>query len=120
MHIILVDDTPEHLELLAEFVRELRPGARISRLQEGRRLPALLDEGPADLLMIDLLMPGMDGVDLARMVREELRPSLPIVAVSGLPRNAPLPTTAIDDRIAKPYSFADLGRVLDRFVPEAG
>lgn len=118
MHIILIDDTPDHLELLAEFVRELRPGARITTIQDGRRLPEVLAEGAADLLLMDLIMPGVDGISLARRVRETLQPSLPIVAVSGLnPGTVPLDGSGINDQIGKPFSFASLSRILDRYVP---
>ncbi len=51
---------------------------------DGRRGLDLMNAGAFDLLFLDIFMPGMDGFETLRLVRQQ-RPSLPIVAMSGRP-----------------------------------
>ncbi|MDQ4075927.1 MAG: response regulator [Chloroflexota bacterium] len=122
MNIVLVDDTPDHLELLAEFVRELRPRATVLPLQNGLELPDCLNKKPVDMVMMDLMMPTISGIDLVRRVREAGRwPNLPIVAVSGLNQvgqQQQLLEAGFTDHIVKPYEIDELVRVLNAHLPE--
>jgi two-component system, sensor histidine kinase SagS len=119
--IVLIDDTADHLELLAEFVGELRPSASIYQVCDGRELPRYLEEGQVDLVMVDLMMPSISGFDLVRQVREEGRwPNLPIVAVSALRKaeqQCELQQAGFSDYLFKPYEVEELVRVLDRHLP---
>ncbi len=120
-NIVLVDDTPDHLELLAEFVGELRPGANILQFRDATELPRHLEEAQVDLVMVDLMMPTINGFDLVRQVREAGRwADLPIVAVSGMrqgDQQAELHRAGFNDYIFKPYEVTDLIRVLDQHLP---
>ena len=120
-NIVLIDDTADHLELLAEFIGELRPGATIRLLQNGRQLPQFLESEPADLIMMDLMMPSINGFDLVRQVRESGRwPDLPIVAVSGLRQanhQEELLRAGFSDYVNKPYEVEELATILDRHLP---
>lgn len=122
MNIVVIDDTPDHLELLSEFLKELRPRATIQPLQNALDLPTYLEDKPVDLVMVDLLMPSMNGMDLVRQIRGTGRwPHLPIVAVSGLRHNnhhQVLQEAGFNDYIVKPYEVDDLLRVLDQHLPE--
>lgn len=121
MHIVLVDDTPEHLELLREFLGELRPEARVTTLQDGRHLVEHLRKQPADLVMVDLLMPRINGYDLVQQLRAvEYCAETPVVAVSGLRQpdhESELHALGFTDYIVKPYEITDLLRILDRHLP---
>ncbi len=120
-NIVLIDDTADHLELLAEFIGELRPGANIRLLQNGRQLPQFLESEPTDLVMMDLMMPSINGFDLVRQVRESGRwPDLPIVAVSGLRQanhQEELLRAGFSDYVNKPYEVEELATILDRHLP---
>ena len=121
MNIVLIDDTPDHLELLAEFVGELRPQATIVPMKDGRLLPQRLQEAAVDLVMVDLMMPAINGFELVRQVRETGQWSqLPIIAVSGLRQDSQqseLERAGFTDYIVKPFEVSDLVRVLDRHLP---
>lgn len=121
MNIILVDDTPDHLNLLAEFVQELRPDATVHRLQNGMDLPRYLEQQHADLIMMDLMMPGISGMDLVQQVRSSTRwINLPIVAVSGLNQHQhqqKLIQAGFNDYIFKPYELDELARILEQHLP---
>jgi DNA-binding response OmpR family regulator len=121
MNIILVDDTPDHLELLSEFVRDLRPNANIYCLRNGLELTRWLEEKSIDLVMVDLMMPGISGFELIRQVRQNRRwDMLPIIAVSGLRQpnyQTELRKAGFSGYIVKPYEISDLIRVLDQHLP---
>ena len=121
MNIVLIDDTPDHLELLAEFIGELRPQATILPMRDGRLLSQRLQEAPVDLVMVDLMMPAINGFDLVRQVRETGQwGHVPIIAVSGLRQDeqqSELEQAGFTDYIVKPFEVADLVRVLDRHLP---
>ena len=68
-----------------------------------------------DLLVTDLRMPAMDGRELARRARE-LRPELPVLVVTGLLDDAPLPS---DEVLPKPFSPGSLLRRVDELLAES-
>ncbi len=121
MNIVLVDDTPDHLEILSEFVRELRPSATVMPLQDGLELPTYLEERPVDLILMDLMMPSINGMELVQKIRGAGRwENLPIVAVSGLrqgEQQQSLLKAGFSDYIFKPYEVEELVRVLDQHLP---
>ena len=120
MQIVLIDDTPEHLELLTEFVSELRPAAQVWPLQDGRSLPAFLAQHRADLVMMDLMMPHISGYELARWLRAENDERLPIIAISALQmpnHDEALQQAGFTDALRKPYEFHELARLLDQHLP---
>ena len=51
---------------------------------DGRKGLALCETGDFDLLFLDIFMPGMDGFETMRMVRQH-RPQIPIIVISGRP-----------------------------------
>jgi CheY-like chemotaxis protein len=59
-----------------------RAGHQVVTAQDGRRGLAVLDAGQFDLLLIDIFMPEMDGLETIRVLRRS-KPSLPIIVMSG-------------------------------------
>jgi PAS domain S-box-containing protein len=79
--ILAVDDEPEMLAVAARWLGGL--GYRVVTATNAREALAWLETGePVDLLFTDAVMPGMDGIQLARRARE-LRPGLRILLTSG-------------------------------------
>jgi len=80
--ILLVDDDPESLELSAEILQA--EGYRTEGVQTGSRALELLSAGAVDALLLDLLMPGMDGFEVIRHVRDNAAlQNLPIFVMTG-------------------------------------
>jgi CheY-like chemotaxis protein len=65
MQVLLLDDDPFMLELLAEMIEELGPHT-VHQETEGRRALQTLQTLQPDLLICDLSMPAMDGIDFLR------------------------------------------------------
>jgi CheY-like chemotaxis protein len=61
-----------------------RAGHSVVTADDGRKGLALCQTGDFDLLFLDIFMPGMDGFETMRMVRQQ-RPQIPIIVISGRP-----------------------------------
>jgi two-component system chemotaxis sensor kinase CheA len=81
--VLLVDDSPIFRSVIANLLSEL--GCRVSLAEDGREGLELLQSLLPDLLVTDIQMPRMDGIELIRCARADARlASLPIIAVSTL------------------------------------
>ncbi|HMI93688.1 MAG TPA: response regulator, partial [Polyangiales bacterium] len=79
--ILVVDDEEEVRENTARVLA--RAGAEVVCVSGAESALARLEDQPFDIVVSDLMMPGTDGWELARRVRERYA-SLPIVALSGI------------------------------------
>ena len=78
--ILVVDDERVIREILAEFLA--LEGFSVHTVEDGEKALTELRLRPYDLLITDLLMPGMDGNDLVRRAKQ-MHPTLPTLIVSG-------------------------------------
>jgi two-component system alkaline phosphatase synthesis response regulator PhoP len=108
--ILVVEDDRDIAELIGRYLE--KAGFSVELLGTGRAaLDALLEQLP-DLLVLDLMLPGMDGIELCRTVRANERTAhLPIIMVTARAeeseRIAGLDVGA-DDYLAKPFSPNEL------------
>ena len=80
-HILVVDDDADVRCIIAEDLREI--GYSVAEADSGNAALAILErDGPCDLLVMDLVMPGLSGPDAARLARRR-RPDLKVVFASG-------------------------------------
>ena len=78
---ILVVDDDQFLRLLITRALETA-GHSVSSCENGRQAVEHIQHADTDLLITDILMPEMDGVDTVRAIRR-LQPDLPIIAISA-------------------------------------
>ena len=106
-HILVVDDDQEIRTLLAEYLE--RNGFRVSSLPDGRELARVLEERAVDLLVLDLMLPGTDGLALCRDLRTRSRLPVLILSARGedVDRIVGLEMGA-DDYLAKPFHPREL------------
>lgn len=104
--ILVVDDDPRLREMLRKYLES--EGFAVSLAADGPAMRRAL-ERPPDLVLLDLVMPGEDGLTLAREIRA--RSDLPIIILSGkgdtIDRVVGLELGA-DDYIAKPFHLREL------------
>jgi len=107
-HILIVDDDPGLLELLEEYLSS--NGYSVACAANGTELEQRLAEKNADLLLLDLMLPGEDGLSLARKLRAS-GAKLPIIMLSArgedIDRIVGLEVGA-DDYLAKPFNPREL------------
>ncbi len=105
--ILLIDDDPTLLEMLADHVRDAgyQP-LTAGRAAEGVRLA--LEAQPA-LIVLDVMMPGMDGWEACRRIREVSH--VPIIMLTAKSEEIDKLRgfrLGVDDYVTKPFSFAEL------------
>ncbi|MFG0834042.1 response regulator [Aeromonas bivalvium] len=106
-HILVVDDHSEIRDLLKRFLEQ--HGMRVSCARDGREMKKLLEEREFDLLVLDLMLPGEDGLTLCRELR--VKSNLPIIMLTAMgeetDRIIGLEMGA-DDYLAKPFNPREL------------
>jgi DNA-binding response OmpR family regulator len=117
--ILIVDDDPTLLVLLAEQLRD--DGFEIATARDGTEALRRLEAGWPDLLIIDVMMPRMDGLTLAREVKE--RADLPIIVLSAIDTGdskADLLEEVAEDYVTKPYHYPELRARINRVMRRLG
>ncbi len=80
---LVVDDDPGMRELCREFLQ--RDGFQVETAANGREALAALPEVKPDVVLLDVVMPGMDGYEVCRRIRRDPKVSrLPILILTGL------------------------------------
>lgn len=111
LKILVVDDSRANLLILQEFLRNC--GHTVIAASGGEEAVRLYAEDPPDLVLMDIVMPGVDGLEATRRIRT--LPStawVPVVFLSALDRDEHLLEgleAGGDDYIAKPINFPLLG-----------
>ena len=105
--IIVCDDEPDLREAVAEYLA--RRGFDVRRAEDGAALRLLLADRPADLVLLDIAMPGEDGLSIARALRAESDIGIVMLSAAGdvVDRVVGLEVGA-DDYIAKPVDLREL------------
>ena len=106
-HILVVDDHSEIRDLLKRFLEQ--HGMRVSCARDGKEMKRLLDEREFDLLVLDLMMPGEDGLTLCRELRVKSR--LPIIMLTAMGEETDRiigREMGADDYLAKPFNPREL------------
>jgi two-component system OmpR family response regulator len=110
-HVLIVDDDREIRGLLAQYLE--KHDFRTTAVADGREMRRILERSHVDLLVLDLMLPGEDGLSLCRELRS--RSQLPIIMLTArgedVDRIVGLELGA-DDYVAKPFNPRELlGRI---------
>ncbi|MCA1946142.1 MAG: response regulator, partial [Desulfovibrio sp.] len=99
-------------------------GLEVQEVEDGRAALEALRREPFDLVLMDIQMPGMDGLAVTRAIRQgEAGPAsaaIPIVALTAYAMAGDRErflAAGMDDYLAKPFEFKDIAEVLQRFLP---
>jgi DNA-binding response OmpR family regulator len=117
--ILIVDDDPNLLVILAEQLHA--DGYEVQTARDGDEALRRLATAWPDLLVIDMLMPRMDGLTLAREVKA--RADLPIIVLSAIDTadsKADLLDEVAEDYITKPYHYPELRARITRVLRRLG
>ncbi len=107
--VLVVDDEPTILDVVGRYME--RAGYETHRAASGPEALRLADEHHPDLVVLDLMLPGIDGIEVMRRLHERPGPRIAVILLTargeesdrlvGLRRGA-------DDYVVKPFSPAEL------------
>jgi CheY-like chemotaxis protein len=117
--ILVVDDNPLNIKLVADVLGS--EGFTVERAQDAQQAQAILKHSLPDLILMDIALPGMDGLTLTRLLKADARLShIPVVALTASAMKG-------DDKkalaagcagyITKPIDTRDFARQVRSFLP---
>ncbi len=119
--LLVVDDDPDVLDLTASLLRD--GGYRVLSAPGGPEALALLERETVDLVLTDVVMPGMTGFELVERARRH-RPDLPAIYMSGyFDSMSATPALSRYKLLAKPWKprelLREIGAAIEREAPLA-
>ncbi|MBK5567620.1 response regulator [Ensifer adhaerens] len=108
-HVLIVDDDREIRELVSGYLK--KNGLRATAVADGRQMRSFLEGDTVDLIVLDVMMPGDDGLVLSRELRAGKHKAIPIIMLTArsdeMDRILGLEMGA-DDYLSKPFSAREL------------
>lgn len=108
--VLIVDDEQDLRRLLGYFLK--KEGYEVLEAATGEEALNLAREDPPDLIILDLMLPGIDGIEVCRLLkRNESTVSIPIIMLTAKGAEADIVKgleTGADDYVPKPFSTAVL------------
>ena len=80
IRVLLVDNEPDFLETISFWLRD--QGYQVMSADDGEHAVKLVTEWKPDVIFLDVLMPGMDGIETLRRIRA-IRKTLPVILVTA-------------------------------------
>jgi DNA-binding response OmpR family regulator len=121
-HVLVVDDEPTVREVVAGYLR--RDGHTVSEAADGVTALQLLEADPPDLVVLDMMLPGVNGLDLLRHIRAN--GDIPVIMLTARAEEADRVAgleLGADDYVVKPFSPRELAArvngVLRRAAPRS-
>jgi signal transduction histidine kinase/CheY-like chemotaxis protein len=120
--ILVVEDNPTNQKVVADLLG--KRGYEVSVVSHGRQALETLEESPFDLVLMDIQMPVLDGLEATRLIRRDARwRSLPIVALTAHAMVGDCQRcmeAGMNDYLAKPVRPAALLETVKKYVPAHG
>jgi sigma-B regulation protein RsbU (phosphoserine phosphatase) len=105
--LLVVDDTPANREMLARRLQ--RQGYEVEVAPEGQAALRMLQDSPFDLVLLDVMMPGINGLDVLRTLRETKAPTeLPVIMATAKDESHDIVEAlelGANDYVTKPLDF---------------
>ncbi|MCP4143432.1 MAG: response regulator [Chloroflexi bacterium] len=118
VHILLVEDNEINQQVARELLEQA--GAKVSVADNGEIAVKKVEKERFDCILMDLQMPGIDGLTATRIIRNRLAPSdLPVIAMTASAMASDREqciNAGMNDYIAKPFKPADLYKTLVRWT----
>ncbi len=124
--ILVAEDNPLNQEFLSYFLK--KGGHEVTTVDDGASALAALEAERFDLVLMDIHMPGMDGVEATRRIRDgigggKVDPDIPIIALTAYAMKGDRDRfldAGMDEYVAKPVDIDAVQAVMDRMVHGSG
>ena len=114
--VLLVEDNAHVLAFAEHLLGELQH--HVVSADSGDRALALIDDQPIDLLLTDVVMPGMSGIELAHAVRRR-HPAVPVVLASGYSDEILQGSGDDFEILRKPFDSGSVSRAIEKALRQA-
>ena len=118
--VLLVDDEEDILWGLSDSLK--KEGLEVLTAQDGEEALLHLDDGPVDVMVTDIRMPGMNGVELL-LKAKELHPEINVIVMTAYGSDE-LKTEVLErgalHYLEKPFDFEDLYQLIEKCTREKG
>ncbi len=115
--LLIVDDVEDNLFLLEAILTE--EGYEVDSAKNGKEALAKIEASPPDLVLLDAMMPGMDGYEVTRRIRQNKKiPFIPVLLITAY-ENANIPQgldLGANDFIRKPIDYEELMARIKAFL----
>ena len=108
MHILIAEDDAPVAQFLSSGLENEHYDVRIATT--GHQVSRMMDAGPCDLIILDLNLPDLNGIEVLRQVRKT-KPHLPVLILTGSARvedRVDGLNSGADDYLIKPFAFSEL------------
>jgi signal transduction histidine kinase/DNA-binding response OmpR family regulator len=103
--ILIVDDDPRLVDLLSRMLQSSGKEYQLLKAYGGREALALLNQQPVDLVLLDLIMPDLGGLDVLRAVKQEQAlANLAVIVISAQPPEESGPPMGLFLQVVRPKS----------------
>ena len=121
VQIVCIEDEPDLLDLV-RFILS-RKGYTVAGAPSGREGLTLIEELRPDLVLLDLMMPDMDGWDVFRKIKADPEThDIPVIVITSktqsIDRVPGLYIARVEDYLTKPYGPAELLKSVARVLPD--
>jgi two-component system, OmpR family, response regulator len=108
MHILIIEDDGETREFLSRGLKEV--GHVVTLVEEGREGLFQATDSNYDAIIVDRMLPGLDGLSLLKMLRAtgDLTPVLMLTAIGRIADRVEGLEAGADDYLVKPFAFSEL------------
>ncbi len=112
--ILLADDEPRLLHVVGLYLS--MEGFEVTEASDGTEAIAMLDKDEFDLAILDVMMPGVDGIEVCRHIRSQARTqAMPVLVFTSLSSDKDVERARLagaNHLITKPFSLPGLGAVV--------
>lgn len=118
VHVLLVEDHEVNRFFLKRLLTDI--GLKISTAENGKEAVDRVKLGGLDLVLMDMQMPVMDGLEATRIIRKDLQSKIPIIALTAnvtAAHKRRCLEAGMDDYLPKPFETAALLRKISRLLP---
>ena len=113
--ILIIDDNESIRSILSRFLKKF--GYRVKTAKSGEEGIELFQRtADFDLVMTDIRMPGIDGNEVAKIIRNSKKSELPLVAITGFPGD--VQKDMFNCSLIKPFKVKELQRIVQSFDNE--
>ncbi|HEY4066085.1 MAG TPA: response regulator [Burkholderiaceae bacterium] len=113
VHVLIVDDTPDLRELIRDEL--CAKGYSVSTAQDGAEAMTLIEQHQPHCVILDVLMPRVDGYAFAQQLRARHGDDIVLIAMSGYGHEHPQVARTfgiVDHYLQKPFDLAELDKIL--------